>query len=265
VTAGPKVPVLVAQGLADRKRSLLIWILSIGLLCVAIVAIYPSIEDTLSDVMDSYPEGLKEAFAVEDLNTPGQYFHAELLGLILPLALAWFAIRAIARDLSGSAEKSYLDVLLAAPVSRRQLVATSFLGTAIELTAIMLSAAAVTAITASLLGVDLSLGDSVAGMINMLPLALFFAGFAILITGFRVQSAIVTGLATGLLILMYIVDVIGKLAPDLDFLRYASVFRYYGMAIEDGIDPAAFLGVTAVAVLLSAIGALLFDRRDLPG
>ena len=65
---------------------------------------------------------------------------AELLGLILPLALAWFAIRAIARDLAGSAEKSYLDVLLAAPVSRRQLVATSFLGTAIELIAIMLSA-----------------------------------------------------------------------------------------------------------------------------
>lgn len=265
MTHGPRVPVLVLQGLADRKRSLLVWILSIGLLCAAIVATYPSIEGTLTDVMDSYPDALKEAFAIESLDTPGQYLHAELLSLILPLALSWFAIRAIARDLSGSAEKSYLDVLLSAPVSRRQVVAASFISTAIELTAIMLAAAAITRIMAIALGVGLSLGDSAAGMINMLPLALFFAGIAILVTGFRVQSAIVTGLTAGLLVLMYVVDVIGRLAPDLDPLRYASVFRYYGMAIEDGIDPVAFLGVTGVAVLLSVIGALLFDRRDLPG
>ncbi len=129
----------------------------------------------------------------------------------------------------------------------------------------MLSTAAFTRLTAIILGVDLSLGDSIAGMMNMWPLALFFAGVAILITGFRVQSALVTGLAAGLLVLMYIVDVIGKLAPDLDFLRYGSVFRYYGMAIEDGIDPVAFLGVTGAAVLLAVAGALLFDRRDLPG
>lgn len=262
---GRTVSILVSRGLLDRKRSLLVWIISIGLLCAAIVAIYPSIEGTLSDLMDSYPEGLKEAFAIESLNTAGEYLHAELLGLILPLALAWFGIRAVARDLSGAAERSWLDVMLSAPVSRRQLVATGFLGTAIELAAIMLTAAAITRITAIILGVDLSLGDSIAGMMNMWPLALFFAGFAILATGFRVQSALVTGLSAGLLVLMYIVDVIGKLAPGLDFLRYGSVFRYYGTAIEDGIDPAAFLGVTAVAALLAVLGALLFDRRDLPG
>jgi hypothetical protein len=38
-----------------------------------------------------------------------------------------------------------------------------------------------------------------------------------------------------------------------------SVFRYYGNAIEDGIDPLAFLGVTAAAVAL----AWLFERSDL--
>ncbi|MCB0827393.1 MAG: ABC transporter permease subunit [Solirubrobacterales bacterium] len=265
MTGSPKVPILVARGLDDRKRSLLIWIVSIGAFCAAIVAIYPSIEDTLTDVMDGYPDALKEAFAVEDLNTPGQYLHAELLGLILPLALAWFAIRAIARDLPSAAENSFLDVLLSAPVSRRQLVATSFVGTAIELAAITLAAAAITRVTAMVLGVDLSLGDSVAGMINMWPLALFFAGVSILINGLRVQSALVSGLAAGLLVLMYVVDVIGRLAPDLDFLRYGSVFRYYGMAIEDGIDPASFFGVTAVAILVALAGALLFDRRDLPG
>ena len=62
---------------------------------------------------------------------------------------------------------------------------------------------------------------------------------------------------------MYVVDLIGRLDPSLDGIRYASVFRYYGNAIEDGIDPLSFLGVTAAAALLAAIGRLLFERRDL--
>jgi hypothetical protein len=45
--------------------------------------------------------------------------------------------------------------------------------------------------------------------------------------------------------------------------RRASVFRYYGNAIEDAIGPVAFLGVTAAAVALAALGAWLFERRDL--
>lgn len=46
-------------------------------------------------------------------------------------------------------------------------------------------------------------------------------------------------------------------------IRYASVFRYYGNAIEDGIEPLAFCGVSVVAALLAATGAWLFARRDI--
>ena len=48
-------------------------------------------------------------------------------------------------------------------------------------------------------------------------------------------------------------------------IRYLSVFKYYGNAIEDGIDPLAFIGVTLAACVLAAIGAWLFDQRDLAG
>jgi ABC-2 type transport system permease protein len=62
---------------------------------------------------------------------------------------------------------------------------------------------------------------------------------------------------------MYVIDLIGRLDPDLSGIRYVSVFKYYGNAIEDGIDPLAFCGVTVVAILLALLGAWLFDRRDL--
>jgi ABC-2 type transport system permease protein len=62
---------------------------------------------------------------------------------------------------------------------------------------------------------------------------------------------------------MYVADLVGRLDTSLDWVRYSSVFRYYGRAIEDGIDPLAVAGVSAVAVALAYVGALLFERRDL--
>ena len=64
---------------------------------------------------------------------------------------------------------------------------------------------------------------------------------------------------------MYVIDLVGRLDSDLSGLRYISVFKYYGNAIEDGIDPLAFAGVTAVAAITAAFGAWLFERRDLAG
>ena len=66
-----------------------------------------------------------------------------------------------------------------------------------------------------------------------------------------------------MLVGMYVVDLVGRLDPSLDAIRYISVFRYYGKAIENGIDPLAFLGVTAADVGIATVGTLLFARRDL--
>ena len=81
--------------------------------------------------------------------------------------------------------------------------------------------------------------------------------------GFSLRTSVVTGSVAGVLVAMYVVDLVGRLDPGLSGLRYLSVFKYYGNAIEDGIEPLAFAGVTLAACLLTALGAWLFERRDL--
>lgn len=114
-----------------------------------------------------------------------------------------------------------------------------------------------------LAGAGLAFDAALAGFANVWPLALLFAGFGVVATGFSLRTSVVTGSVAGVLVAMYVIDLIGRLDASLDWLRYGSVFRYYGTAIEDGIDPVAFVGVTAVAIALAALGALLFERRDL--
>jgi ABC-2 type transport system permease protein len=237
---------LIVAQLRERRRSLLSWGLPLGLWSAFIVSIFPSIEAALAKAVSNYPQALKEAFGVGELTTVEQYLHAEMLSLIVPLAVGYLAVRSVASGLSGAAESGRLDVLLSAPVSRRRLVAAGFAATAIELAAILVVAVALT-----------MLGSLVSG-------AVLFAGLGIVFTGWSLRTSVVTGSVAGVLVGMYVVDLVGRLDPSLDAIRYASVFRYYGKAIENGIDPLSFIGVSAAAVGLAAIGALLFDRRDLP-
>ena len=254
---------LVLSHLSDRRRSLLAWGLPLGLWSAFIVMIYPSVEETLSKAVQNYPSGLKEAFGIGDLSSVDQYLHAELLSLIVPLAIGYLAVRAVASGLTGAAESGRLDVLLSAPVSRQRLAAASFAATAAEIVIVLVITVLITAIGGLVAGAHLSLGSAIAGYANVLPLALVFAGLGIVATGFSLRTSVVTGSVAGVLVTMYLIDLIGRLDTDLSGIRYLSVFKYYGNAIEEGIDPLAFIGVTVIAVALAAVGAWLFDRRDL--
>lgn len=247
----------------DRRRSVLAWGLPLGLMSAFIVAIFPSVEDSLSKAIQGYPQGLKEAFGIGQLSNVEQYLQAEMLSLIVPLAMGYLAVRAVASGLTGAAETGRLDVLLSAPVSRTRLVAAGFLATAVELLAVLLVTGLLTGIGSVLAGAGLDAGAAAEGFANVWPLALLFAGFGTIAAGFSLRTSVVTGSVAGLLVAMYVVDLVGRLDPDLTGLRYVSVFKYYGNAIEDGIEPLAFAGVTLAACLLAAIGAWLFERRDL--
>jgi len=252
---------LVLTHLSDRRRSLLAWGVPLGLWSAFIVLIFPSVEGALSKAIKNYPPALKEAFGIGELTNVEQYLHAEMLSLIVPLALGYLAVRAVSSGLSGAAESGRLDVLLSAPVSRSRLAAASFAATAVELAIILV----LTVLGSLVSGADLSFGAALAGYANVWPLALMFAGFGVIATGFSLRTSVVTGSVAGVLVSMYVIDLIGRLDPDLSGIRYVSVFRYYGHAIEDGIEPLAFFAVTVAAIVLAAFGAWLFERRDLSG
>jgi ABC-2 type transport system permease protein len=228
-----------------------------------IVAIYPSVESALAKAIRSYPKALKEAFGIGELSTVEEYLHAEMLSLIVPLAVGYLAVRVVASALSGAAESGRLDMLLSAPVSRRTLAWAAFASAGIELAAVLALALVLTEIGSLLSGAHLSVGPAVAGFANVWPLAMLFAALAIVVTGWSLRTSIVTGSLAGVLVGMYVVDLVGRIDTSLDGVRYVSVFRFYGKAIEDGIDPLSFIGVTAAALLLAAVGTQLFDRRDL--
>lgn len=258
-----QVGALVASHLYDRRRSVLAWGLPMGLFSAFVVAIFPSVETSISKAVQGYPQGLKEAFGIGQLTSVEQYLHAEMLSLIVPLAMGYLAVRAIASGLTGAAESGRLDVLLSSPVSRSRIVAAGFLATAVELAEVLLVTGVLCGLGSLIAGSGLDASRAAEGFANVWPLALLFAGCGAIAAGFSLRTSIVTGAVAGLLVAMYVIDLMGRLDTSLSDLRYLSVFKYYGNAIEDGIEPLAFVGVTLAACALAALGAWLFERRDL--
>ncbi len=254
---------VVRRGLLDRRRGTLVWGGSLGALGAFMAAIYPSIQSSIENVAKNYPAGLKQAFGVEAMNTVEGYVHAEMFSLIVPLAIGYFAIRAVAGAIVGAEERGDLDTILALPLSRAVLLVGSYFVAAIASGVILGLTGVMTFIAGRIAGTHISLGLVIAGSMGVWSLALFFAGVSALASAVLHGSRAVTGIALAVLVAMYALDVAGRLAHGLGPLRWVSAFRYYGAPLRDGIDPASFIGLAAAGVLLLIVGARLIDRRDI--
>jgi ABC-2 type transport system permease protein len=254
---------IVARGLRDQRRPALIWGGGLGAMSALMAALWPSIEGSVEELMGSYPENLKTAFGIDELDSVEKYIDAEMLSIIVPFAIVFFAIRCVTRATVAAEDRGHLDTLLALPLSRTVLALGSFVVAGLATAAALVVIYAITLAAGAVVGAGISPGTLAAGLANVWPLAIAFAGLAVLAAGALRGAARVTGIAAGTMVAMYVLDVAGKLAEPVEPLRPLSAFRWYGSAIQDGLDVSHMLGLVLVGVVLAALGAVLFERRDL--
>jgi ABC-2 type transport system permease protein len=259
-------PRIAAYAIRRRRRAPLAWGLPLGVMCLMVVAVFPSIEGSsqFDDLIRAYPEAFKEAFGVTDASFQSiqGYLAAEVFNLIGPFATAFFMIHALATGICGTERSGVMDVLLSAPLARRSVMVGWLAGSAVVLLAILGLLGVLIQAGALVFGADLAPGHTVSGVLNLWPLSIFFGGVAALAAGVTGRAAIVTGVGAGLLALMYFVEVLGNLSDAIGAVDGLSAFHYYGSAIEHGIDPVHAAGLVAAGLGLTAVGCVLFERRD---
>jgi len=262
-SSGRTFAALVHRGLRDQRRAIIAWGAGLGAFGALMAAIWPSIQDTMTSLIKSYPSGLKQAFGIVSLDSVERYIDAELLSVIVPMALAFLAVRIVMQATVGAEDRGHLDTLLSLPLSRRVVVAASVTVAGLVLASILLVTWALTWVAGTIAGTGISAMTLAAGFGNVWPLAMAFAGLAAVVAGVSHRPATVTYAAGATLVGMYAIDLVGKLAGDIAPLRAISAFRYYGSAIQQGFDVSHVAVLCAAALVLSAIGAELFERRDI--
>ncbi len=260
---GSTTVILTRERLSEQRFAPLIWGGAFGACGALMVFIWPVISDSIAQIGKAYPKALMEAFGMSGLDTVERYIDGELFGMLIPLAAAVLALRGVTRPTVAAEDAGQLDTWLTMPISRRALMWSSVISSGVILAATLLILYVVTMAASVLAGSGLSAAAFGRGVLNVWPLAMVFAGVAALAAGLMRGSGRVTGVTVGVLTAMYFADLAGKLASNVSDLRWISAFRYYGSAIEHGLDLTNVLGLSLTALALAAAGAECFNRRDI--
>jgi ABC-2 type transport system permease protein len=254
--------------LTDHRRSLTAWCIGIAAYVALIAAIFPSIQGSvdLDRIVENYPDALKALFGLEggSITSGAGYLDAELFSLMLPLFVLVLAIGSGARAYAGEEDAGRLELPLAYPVRRRDVVLWKGAAVAVEVEAASAVAGLTMALFDPIVGLGLSLANLVEAIVALVVLGLFFGWMALALGAAIPSRALAIGVPAGVAALGYLVGGLHSLASWLDPFRFVSVFWLVGTGLlQNGARWWGVAIVAALAVVLLVAGSLLSERRDL--
>jgi len=111
----------------DRKISLAIYCLAGVALLWVYVMLFPSVQaqaEVFSELMKNYPEGLLRAFGIEDgftLSTLESFLAVRHFNFIWPILVIFLLVPLAAGGIAGEVERGTSEIMLARPVSRKNI------------------------------------------------------------------------------------------------------------------------------------------------
>ena len=183
------------------------------------------------------------------------------LFIFLPLFLMAFVVTQV-NSWSADEQDGRLELVLAAPQPRLQVVLGRFAALATATVVIALITLLASIVAAAVAGLKLDAGNLAGATLGMIPLGLLVAAIGYLASGW-LRTAADTGLLSFLLAAWFFISFIGPELKLPDATLRLSAFYYYGTPLLHGLQLTSVLGIIAVAAVALALGALRFARKDI--
>jgi ABC-2 type transport system permease protein len=258
---------LVGGPFRSSWRAGLGWAITFVLLIVSTVAFWPAFKGStaLNAAFQTLPQGLLQAFGLEDFASPAGYLRGGLYEIIVPLMFAVAGVMFANSATAVEEDAGRLELLLAQPVTRRAFMfarSLAILGWLVVLAIIVF---------ASQLGsdaaFDLEIADArVVSTIGLCALlGAFYAGLAIAIAGLLARPGLVLSVGLGLALVGYLVSALFQLSDVLAPWRQVSPWEWAlgGDPLVNAAEPWRYAALAVLAVVLSLLGIVGFDRRDI--
>lgn len=252
---------MIRYNFERARTSLIWWIIGVALYTVINIAVYPAFKDSILLQTQSYPQGLIDAFGLSNLDQLGPYLYAQVF-LMLPLVLSFLPITSFAAAIAGAEERGGLDVILTQPVKRRSLVLATWVVAVMCVGVVLLVTGLLSWLTIQLIGEELSLWDTMRASWSVFPVTIAVGTIGLVLSTLMRSRGAVLGASIGIVFLLYLIDVIGKVNKDLDTLRYISPFRYFNDVFTYDIPVWHYLLLIGIALVLLGVSIKAFDRRD---
>lgn len=254
--------IVLRHTLSRMRTTLLWWTIGVAVYTVINIAVYPSFKDSVLLEVKNYPETMVKAFGLENLDQIGPYLYAQVF-LMLPLILAFFPIITYAGSLAGAEERGGLDVLLTQPMKRRSLVLATWLAAVIGVFVVLAATGILSWLLIVLIGEKLGFGETMLAAWSVFPVTVAVSSIGLLLAAALRSRGVVLGAAIAITFLLYLIEVVGKIAPELDDLRWISPFRYFNDVFTFDVPVWHYLLLVGFSLVMLALSVMVFERRDI--
>lgn len=251
--------------LADNRRALLGWSVGLIALCVTYLPLYPSLGGAeLEALFAQLPDAFQAAFGLHALVDGIGYTQSSLLSLSGVLLLLIAVLGWGARAVAGDEETGALELMLAHPVTRTQLVVERAAAIALQTLGLALVVALMIILLSGPSELGVAPGNALAACLALAGLALVFGLASFTAGALSGRRGVALGVGAGLAVLGYLVDTTSGQAAWIARLQPFSPFHWaYGNdPLRNGFDWAGLGLAFGVSALLTLISAWGLARRD---
>ncbi len=255
----------------DRKISLLVYCLAMVGFLWMYVALFPSLQESF-ELIDAYvktlPEGFLKAFGFETeaFRTFEGYIATEHFSFIWPIVMIILMMSFAGGAIAGEIDKGTIEIILSQPISRIKIFFSKYLASIFTLLVFVLASIASVFPMASIYDISVKTENFIKlGILGFIfGLAIF--GISMLFSVIFSEKGKVYFITAGILILMYVVNIISALKENLEDLRYGSFFYYFNPTnalVHNKIDNLAYYVFLGTFVTTTILAVIWFEKRDI--
>ncbi len=250
-----------------RQRALSTAAAGLGLVAVmvAVGALFPAVGHTIGQL--NVPQSVTNMLGGADYGTVTGWFRSEVGSIYGPLVVAAIAITGVAAVIAGEEEDRILALILAYPLRRSALVLSKAVAIALSVALIAFATWVGLIVGVLAAGGGISVANMAALAIQLALYGLASGAVAVALAGATGRRSFSTGVAAAVAIVGWLINSFAPLVSSLSWLRYLSLFYYYDEhdPLANGVGVGGLVVLAAVAVILTATGMVLIERRDLRG
>jgi ABC-2 type transport system permease protein len=231
------------------------------------ILVAPSIlnDIDIESLLEAYPPAMVEAFDLEIIGTIEGFIALELYWFGWLLVLGIYVAYSAASSVAGDIDDDRMDTLLAAPISRGQVVSEKFLSLLVPIVVVNVVVLVVVYAGTQLVDEPIAAVDLIAVHALSVPYLLCCGAFGMLASVVAPRRLVAEGVAAGALIGTFLLDTLTE-GTDFDWLGTVAPMHYYDpvailTASEYDYEGAAVLFVAAVVLLVAS--QMWFARRDI--
>ncbi len=249
----------------ERRKSTFFWILGLFTMSLWMTQLFESIGSNYDQILEEVPPTFEAILGeISQIGTPEGFLGIELYSIFLPIALCILTIGMGAGMIGKEEENGTLELLLASPLSRRQIFMQKVAGMKIISAAVTFSVWVAIALGTLLFPFDISLVNVLYATLSCWLLALLFGFLALTIQQFTKGRGTAIGLSAAILAISFFANTFGEIIESIEFIQYISPMHYYNgqNILVDGFSMRDFALLAAGSVYLYAISMERFANRD---